>query len=496
MRRTGVAEKVIFSLGAFLLSILLFVGCQPFDEEIEYTFDEDEWLFDEEEWLYGGGREWPFGYKTTVSRHGGPLILAHWMPWYQGPRVQSEVANLHAYGAPSGAGVSGHWGGWGRYNPTLYDERGRSRIAARQYPLTGPYHSGNVALLEYQASLMIIAGIDGVIIDWYGVHRVLDFGFNHDNTVELVNVFNRANLNFLIMYEDNTLNMMEGHFDSVNNPAPITQQSREIGRMSFDWAQENWFNNPLYVRFEGRPVVLCFGPQHFRGTRANWNFLFDNVFPRPFFGDIDNRYPWADTSFNWPPMHLSQMIGGRRTLTEERLIEYLQNFYGDVQSTRPFRIATVFSAFDDSYAVSLGYLAYNYGETFRLTWDMAMEFEPHIIQIATWNDYGEGTIIEPTIERGYNELEFIQDRVREWDSNFPFTHEDLRWPLEFYRLRFTQSATPAQEAAINDATDALFRRDAEAFRAAAERTGLTVDVNDLRPILRGRQTRNINGGSE
>jgi len=449
MGRIAVAEKNILLLGAILPALLL-AGCQPFEE------------------LY-------FGDETTVSRHGGPLILAHWMPWYEGPRFQREETYPRVYG--------GHWRGWGRYEPWLADEYGRARIAARQYPLTGPYHSANVALLEYQASLMIIAGIDGVIIDWYGVYRANDFGINHDNTVALVDVLRRAGLNFLIMYEDNTLNMMAGQ-----NPAPVTQRSREIGRMSFDWAQENWFRDPLYVRFQGRPVVLCFGPQHFRGpnNRDDWDFLFYNVYPLPWFGDIDNRYPWADASFNWPPMHLSQMIDGRLTLTEERLVTYLQNFYQGVQRNRPFRIATVFSAFHDSYAQSYGYLAYNDGATFELTWNMAMEFDPHVIQIATWNDYGEGTIIEPTIERGYSELEFIQERVREWNPDFPFTREDLRWPLEFYRLRFTETATAAEEAAIRAAINALFRRDAQAFRAAAAavRPGLTVDVNELRPILR------------
>ena len=147
-------------------------------------------------------------------------------------------------------------------------------------------------------------------------------------------------------------------------------------------------------------------------------------------------------------------------------------------------MATVFSAFHDSYVHSFGYLPYNDGATFELTWNMAMEFDPHIVQIATWNDYGEGTIIEPTIERGYNELEFIQERVRGWNPDFPFTKEDLRWPLEFYRLRFTETATPQQEAAIVAATNALFRRDAAAFRAEAARVGVDVDVNDLRPMLR------------
>jgi hypothetical protein len=35
-----------------------------------------------------------------------------------------------------------------------------------------------------------------------------------------------------------------------------------------------------------------------------------------------------------------------------------------------------------------------------------------IVQIATWNDYGEGTQIEPTSSRSLGDLEAIQRRLR------------------------------------------------------------------------------------
>ena len=116
--------------------------------------------------------------------------------------------------------------------------------------------------------------------------------------------------------------------------------------------------------------------------------------------------------------------------------------------------------------------------------EKSYEFNPHIIQIVTWNDYGEGTIIEPTIERGYKELEYVQDRVREYNSNFPFTKLDLRWPLEFYKLRYTQTASSAQLAAITAATNALFAGDAVTFRIEAAKTGASISLSDLKPLLR------------
>jgi hypothetical protein len=171
-------------------------------------------------------------------------------------------------------------------------------------------------------------------------------------------------------------------------------------------------------------------------------------------------------------------------LTQARLTQYLDQFYNGVQKNKPYRLASVFSAFDDAYADSYGHLAYDNGAVFDLTWKKAAAFAPHIIQIATWNDYGEGTIIEPTVERGYKELEYVQDRIKEWNPDFPFTKEDLRWPLEFYKLCYTETASSAQRAAVTAATNALFAGDAAAFRAEAAKTGATVNVSDLKPLLR------------
>jgi len=256
-------------------------------------------------------------------------------------------------------------------------------------------------------------------------------------------------------------------------------EALEIGKISFDWAQANWFRDSSYLKYDEKPVVLCFGPQHFN-SKTQWDTVFSGVIPKPWFVDLDNRYPWADFSFNWPPMWAS--VSG--ILTQARLSQYLDQFYSGVQKNKSYRIAGVFSAFDDAYADSYGYLSYDNGAVFDLTWKKAVAFDPHIVQIITWNDYGEGTIIEPTVERGYNELEYIQDRVREWDPGFPYTRQDLRWPLEFYRLSYTAAASVSQEAAIKAATNALFSGNAALFRSEAVKTGAAVNVNELKPLLR------------
>lgn len=88
--------------------------------------------------------------STTVPEPQRPLLMAHYMPWYQTPDV------------------SGYWG-WhwtmDHFDPSQEDDAGRPEIASHYLPLTGPYDSRDQLILEYQTLLVKISGIDGVIVD-------------------------------------------------------------------------------------------------------------------------------------------------------------------------------------------------------------------------------------------------------------------------------------------------------------------------------------------
>ena len=87
------------------------------------------------------------------------------MPWY--------MAKPH----------SQQWG-WhwtmGTFDPEGHNG-GQPTIASHYHPIIGPYDSGDPDVLEYHALLMKLAGIDGVVIDWYGTVDFLDYGLNHRN---------------------------------------------------------------------------------------------------------------------------------------------------------------------------------------------------------------------------------------------------------------------------------------------------------------------------
>ena len=71
---------------------------------------------------------------------------------------------------------------------------GTREIASHDYPLIGLYDSGDEWVLECQIQQMKLAGIDGVIIDWYGIDPINDYPMIHENTKLLVSIIKKAGL--------------------------------------------------------------------------------------------------------------------------------------------------------------------------------------------------------------------------------------------------------------------------------------------------------------
>ncbi|MBN2202216.1 T9SS type A sorting domain-containing protein, partial [bacterium] len=360
---------------------------------------------------------------------GRPLFLAHMMPWYQSKPV------------------SGRWG-WhwtmNHFNPDRVGPDGRREIASQYYPLTGPYDSRDPDLLEYQTLLMILAGIDGVLVDWYGNEDYRDYGTLHEATTALFEAVGRAGLGFAVVYEDQTVKHMvnDGHLAASNALA--------YGKTVMGYMDRNWFGDSRYVKLAGRPLLLTFGPQYYFNS-SDWESMFSGLSSDPLFFTLDNRLsPAAAGAYPWPPMSRSNADG---ILTQDALDRYLTQFYTMAQSW-DFLVAGAFPGFNDIYEEAgqgggYGYLDDGDGETFRSTLQAALDRNPDVIQLITWNDYGEGTMIEPTRENGYRDLETVQDKRKHLDTAFHFVHEDLRLPLRVWTLRKNRADDASVRSALN-----------------------------------------------
>ena len=221
------------------------------------------------------------------------------------------------------------------------------------------------------------------------------------------------------------------------------------------YLQSNFFADPSYLRLNGRPVLLNFGPQHFM-MNSNWEDIFSVLGKpdRPAFFTEDNRLPVGEGAFNWPPMWMSQAPGTGGVLSDAALRSYLTEF-DQKAGNWPAFISSAFPRFHDIYQGAgvrnyWGYLGDRRGETFRDTLSRGMTNASSFVQIVTWNDFGEGTMVEPTQEYGYQHLGIIQDCRRQYlEANFSRHTNDLTMALRFYNLR-TQNLTNAGVSAVLD----------------------------------------------
>ena len=367
------------------------------------------------------------------------IVLAHYMPWY--------ASKL----------VSGHWG-WhwtmDRFNPDKIGDNGRRQIASHSRPLIGPYDSNDPDVLECQVLLMKFAGINGVIIDWYGTENFRDYATIHRNSLSLIKYLKQAELKFAICYEDQSIkHMIEG--GKLKKAQEVPHAKKEL-----KWLAQNWFNDPAYVKLKGEPVLLIFGPQHF--NKNQWNQITSSLSTQPILYTLPHLTNQAKDSgaFGWPP------VDGGKNVMPAIWQKYVRDLYSRGAKGESV-IASVFPKFHDIYQEaglhkSYGYLDDQNGKTFEQTLELAWQSNSPLIQIATWNDYGEGTIIEPTKEFAYRYLENLQRKFAT-NGKFAYTSWDLRLPIMLHQLRKQYTGNKQLTVQLESVSKLLFAsRTAEA----------------------------------
>lgn len=333
-----------------------------------------------------------------------PTILAHYMPWFQAKPMRKEWG--------------WHWT-MGKVDPEIVDN-GRRRAAAHHHPLIGLYDSADPDVLECQTLLMKFAGIDGVLIDWYGTEDLYDYRDNHQNSLAMIAAVKKAGLKFAIVYEDQTVKNL------VEKGKWTTDNAVANGNALMRWVDREWFASPSYVRLVGRPLWMVFGPQYYQD--ADWPKLFEGLKHRPTYLSLHYRRNTSDGAYDWP------LPGGGTTGSDK----HLDDFYVQANDW-PSAVPVAFPRFQDYYAqaglhASWGSIDDQGGKMYETTLRRALRSRWPVVQLATWNDWGEGTQIEPSVEFGYRDLEATQRLIRE---SWPLAYraEDLRLPVALFKLR-------------------------------------------------------------
>jgi hypothetical protein len=344
------------------------------------------------------------------KQNASPMFLAHYMPWYTAKPFSDQWG--------------WHWT-MNKFDPEL-DSSGQRQIASKYNPIIGPYDSGDPDVLEYHLLLMKLSGIDGVIVDWYGLTDYRDYAILNRNTTRMLEQCERLKMKFVICYEDQTIAVLvEG-----NRIAASDRVSHAVKEL--DWLGKYWFKSVSYVQFDNKPLLLSFG--HSGLTPSEWSQCLSRLESRVAYFSQDIRRDGAVGGFGWPAPNVGM------TQVDKFLAE---------ASNWPASIPAVFPRFNDIYkeaGTGNGYpqLPDDAGLTFQTTLQKSITSKAKIIQIATWNDWGEGTQIEPSIEFGYRDLEYVQS-VR-FGKQGHFTTEDLRLPIKILQLRRAHTIVDVKKA--------------------------------------------------
>jgi hypothetical protein len=157
-------------------------------------------------------------------------------------------------------------------------------------------------------------------------------------------------------------------------------------------------------------------------------------------GSVDGFFPWIlPLGSEVPASSPYDKIGD---LHAQR--KHLHHFYTHIESALQENklthfLAGVWPGFDDQKGRAWGediarYVPRENGKTLKLGWEMASASKTDTVLHITWNDWVESTIIEPSLEFGYQELEATQKQISLW-KNIPCSSESLRLPEQLLRLR-------------------------------------------------------------
>lgn len=379
--------------------------------------------------------------SSPVSKTNPMKIYMHYMPWFQ----SKDFSGFWGY----------HWK-MKTQDPEHFvrgsEGSQRRQVASHFYPLIGAYDSGDPDVLEYHLLLMLYAGIDGVLIDWYGSHKVHDYGPNLENSEALISKMGAMGMKFGIVYEEYVC-------ETVAKEKKMSQI--EAAQQDMSYMESKYFSSPLYIKVkEEKPLLLTFGPRLFQHEKQ-WTNIFSVLKKKISFAPLWGSrkavgYKNADGEFSWVDF--------------DAKCPKLADFYR--KSSDPLMIGSACPGFYDFYEEGgaqqgFPHLKHQNGETLQKSLELAKESQLEYLQLVTWNDFGEGTMIEPTVEYKFKFLEIVQKF-----TGVPYGVAELELVFFYYLQRkASRAAGTAKDARLDAAFKALATLEVEKAKALLEQKG-------------------------
>lgn len=333
------------------------------------------------------------------------------------------------YGHPAQSGTWYHWPEGG-HKPERLTSQGLRDIGTTHYPALGTYDSFDVDVIERHLAWAEAAGIEVLIATWWGqgdfTDRVLD---------PLLDAAAETGVRIAFYYE----------------VVPNDDPTRAVD--DFLYLLTRYGEHPGTFKHEGAPVIFVYSRAIHQLTYAQWESVLQEVktsHAARIIADT-NDGDWAEI-FDGLHMYnpVPQVVAG---VDMSRVYESLVRAASDHGK---IAAVTVLPGYDDSH-IGRTYpivAPREDGQLYDRLWATAIQSRPDWVLVTSFNEWHEGSDIEPSLEHGYAYLE----ATAYWAEQFRTASERTFW---LGRLSFPAVVPPGGIAVF--ALDVVTELEGETF---------------------------------
>jgi len=296
-------------------------------------------------------------------------VLAFYYPWYHNPAV------------PGGSKLRMSW--------ENVDQQAKSIGNSTHYPALGPYDAHDPKLIAQHAAWSKTAGVDGWIVSWWGR------GHETDRVMErILDACQKAGLEVTIYYE--------------TVPSPRNGRSAAKDLL---YVLDRYGKHPAWLRVDKKPVLFIYGRPIGEIGLSGWLEAIAEVnrqYPEKAVFMGDQLSTAAARIFDG--IHTYNPVGMLSGKTLDQARAWAKKTYPGWVKTADAqgRISTitVIPGYDDTKIRKPGLRSDRMdGALYRAEWEEAIAADPHWVLVTSWNEWYEGSEIEPSAEFGQKYLD-------------------------------------------------------------------------------------------
>jgi hypothetical protein len=283
------------------------------------------------------------------------------------------------------------------------------------FPVKGAYSTHDPAIIDWQIDQAKTHGITGFIVSWWGL---APWDKWHDDSLALLlQRAQKKDFKVSCFWE-----RAVGEGDDQ-----IRQAVRDIS-----YVLNRYGKSDAFLKVDGEPVIFVYGRVLEQVPVESWPAIIKGVRSQAGSFSIiadgyDERYAYLfdgidSYTLDGFPSEFERELGTKFGEYRKWLAWYNQRGVKIARAHGKIFCAMVGPGFDARKAYKIDYQTDRLnGQTYRAMWEEALKSNPDWVTISTWNEWPEGTEIEPSLELGGKYLQITADYAEPFLKGHPVT---------------------------------------------------------------------------